>query len=100
MENFTYWRLPDFNSLDSVALLVSQTICGTVNQIERKNTQKYRKTQNFGLNIFLMFFLAFCNNSPCQNGGTCTEVTLDYTCTCATGFHGQNCEFRKNTVSF
>ena len=33
-----------------------------------------------------------CNNHPCFNGATCTPNGADYTCTCATGFQGINCE--------
>ena len=35
-----------------------------------------------------------CSVAPCQNGGTCVNSAdgLSYTCTCAAGYTGTNCE--------
>eukprot|EP00750_Incisomonas_marina_P000180 INCI10162.2.p1 GENE.INCI10162.2~~INCI10162.2.p1 ORF type:complete len:1966 (-),score=295.66 INCI10162.2:62-5959(-) len=34
-----------------------------------------------------------CDASPCQHGGTCTQVTnTTYNCTCVPGFNGTNCQ--------
>ena len=33
-----------------------------------------------------------CNSNPCQNGGTCTEQSLSFICTCRQGFAGRLCE--------
>ena len=33
-----------------------------------------------------------CGTAPCQNGGTCTDMVNSYSCSCATGFEGDNCE--------
>ncbi|XP_078349853.1 uncharacterized protein LOC144634690 [Oculina patagonica] len=36
-----------------------------------------------------------CYSGPCKNGATCTETyqpVSNYTCTCALGFYGRNCE--------
>ena len=33
-----------------------------------------------------------CSSSPCQNGGTCDDAVNMYTCSCAAGFNGDNCE--------
>lgn len=33
-----------------------------------------------------------CNNSPCHNNGTCTNNEGSYTCSCAGGWKGHNCE--------
>ncbi|KAI0210648.1 hypothetical protein LSAT2_004598 [Lamellibrachia satsuma] len=33
-----------------------------------------------------------CISSPCQNGGSCTGMADQYTCTCVDGYTGINCE--------
>ena len=33
-----------------------------------------------------------CSSNPCVNGGTCTDQLNRYTCTCESGFTGNNCE--------
>ncbi|XP_071176186.1 MAM and LDL-receptor class A domain-containing protein 1-like isoform X5 [Mytilus edulis] len=42
-----------------------------------------------------------CDNSPCQNGASCSETTtaIGYTCSCLGGFMGQNCAVDAKTVS-
>ncbi|XP_072048737.1 uncharacterized protein [Amphiura filiformis] len=32
-----------------------------------------------------------CDPNPCMNGGTCTTIGSDYSCTCNIGYSGQNC---------
>ena len=32
-----------------------------------------------------------CLSKPCGNGGTCNDGVNTYTCDCATGFTGPNC---------
>ena len=32
-----------------------------------------------------------CANNPCQNGATCRDQVNNYTCTCADGYTGTNC---------
>ncbi|XP_071839367.1 IgGFc-binding protein-like isoform X2 [Apostichopus japonicus] len=37
--------------------------------------------------------LSPCSSDPCQNGATCTDGSFgNYTCECAPGFEGKNCE--------
>ena len=33
-----------------------------------------------------------CSSTPCQNGGTCHDGVNEYTCACASGYTGKNCE--------
>lgn len=33
-----------------------------------------------------------CLYSPCFNGGNCTNQNGSFSCACATGFHGLQCE--------
>ena len=40
-----------------------------------------------------------CLSNPCQNSGTCEDGVNSYTCTCAPGFTGHDCETgMKNTL--
>ncbi|KAH3781442.1 hypothetical protein DPMN_159270 [Dreissena polymorpha] len=32
------------------------------------------------------------NKQPCQNGATCNNLFNKYTCTCASGWQGTNCD--------
>uniref|UniRef100_A0A672YQI8 Vitamin K-dependent protein C n=1 Tax=Sphaeramia orbicularis TaxID=375764 RepID=A0A672YQI8_9TELE len=42
--------------------------------------------------FFLWFSGDHCSPSPCQNGATCTSHASSYTCKCAPGYHGRNCD--------
>jgi EGF-like domain len=48
---------------------------------------------NTTLPVFQQFCAFPCLAAPCQNGGTCTEVLSTYTCACAPGFAGPNCQY-------
>ena len=36
-----------------------------------------------------------CAADPCLNGGTCTDGVNEYTCACAPGFTGDECQISK-----
>ena len=33
-----------------------------------------------------------CVGDPCENGGTCEDGILTYSCTCVLGYEGDDCE--------
>ena len=39
----------------------------------------------------------YCSSNPCDNGATCHDGLHTYTCTCATGYTGPNCNRGNNT---
>ena len=41
-----------------------------------------------------------CVSSPCQNGGTCIDDVNSYTCLCAPGYSGVNCNGGERLVRF
>ncbi|MGH0126678.1 UNVERIFIED_CONTAM: hypothetical protein FKN15_021200, partial [Acipenser sinensis] len=40
-----------------------------------------------------------CDDSPCRNGGSCTDLENSFTCTCPPGFYGKNCELSAMTCA-
>jgi Notch-like protein len=36
-----------------------------------------------------------CSPDPCQYGATCSDDVDSYTCTCAAGYTGTNCDIGK-----
>ena len=44
--------------------------------------------------------IAECSSSPCLNDATCVDNIDNYTCTCKTGFTGDNCETGDRVVCF
>ena len=42
--------------------------------------------------VFYTLALDLCVSNPCENDGTCVNGVGAYTCRCATGFTGANCE--------
>ena len=37
-----------------------------------------------------------CKNNSCKNDATCIDGVNDYTCECATGYSGDNCEIGRS----
>ena len=61
----------------------------------------FYRTENelYKLNFFFpVFKILFsldeddCDDDLCLNGGTCVDGINDYSCTCAEGYGGRNCE--------
>ena len=44
------------------------------------------------VNFFDMLDINDCESNPCKNGGMCTDGVADYTCNCAAGYTGKDCE--------
>lgn len=45
--------------------------------------------------IFLLYIITEideCASNPCQNGGTCTDMLNDYSCSCSPGYSDKNCQ--------
>ena len=40
-----------------------------------------------------------CDSSPCRNGATCNNQINSYTCACAAGYSGTNCESGKILIN-
>ena len=51
----------------------------------------YNNDYRFIFKIFLVD-INECLSSPCQNNGTCNNLSNKYTCTCAPGYEGTNCQ--------
>ena len=48
--------------------------------------------QKFDLN-FMFLDVIECASKPCQNGGVCSEPTVNmFACKCSSGYKGINCE--------
>lgn len=41
----------------------------------------------------------FCSSNPCRNGAVCTDGVSQYSCLCAHGYTGQNCDMNVNDCS-
>ncbi|RUS82853.1 hypothetical protein EGW08_009375 [Elysia chlorotica] len=40
----------------------------------------------------------YCASGLCQNGGSCTNIHLGYTCSCTSSYTGTNCELQATTT--
>lgn len=41
-----------------------------------------------------------CSSNPCQNGGTCEDGINQYSCVCAAGYQGVNCQTGQRCTRF
>ena len=47
----------------------------------------------------MLLDINLCDSGPCQNNASCENFRTFYTCNCAAGFEGVNCQTGKNLVS-
>lgn len=40
-----------------------------------------------------------CQATPCQNGGSCVSSPGSYACLCASGYHGDLCDLKRDTCN-
>ena len=45
---------------------------------------------------FCMTAIANCESNPCNNDATCEETSDGYSCSCQSGFTGDNCEIEED----
>ena len=48
-------------------------------------------SQLYLITILYISDIDYCSSNICANGGTCENGVNTYTCNCATGFTGPNC---------
>ena len=51
-----------------------------------------RNLKAFDWKCFEIIDINECASNPCKNGGTCYDGINSYTCTCRSGWEGQNCD--------
>jgi len=78
---------------ESCGLGRRERICkDTIGTREWKNLKETEKCQIRTSNCETISDIDDCVPNPCQNGGSCVDGNSNYTCNCATGFVGTNCE--------
>ena len=41
-----------------------------------------------------------CDSAPCRNNAACTNVGVDYQCTCTSQYTGRNCDIVRSGMSY
>lgn len=56
--------------------------------------KKYLAVQHLRLHNYALFLpdIDECQTSPCKNAGNCVNQPGEYSCSCKSGYTGQNCE--------
>ena len=51
---------------------------------------------------FRYFYIVInnCESQPCLNGGSCVNGVNVYTCNCAPGYTGYNCQTRSKSINW
>ena len=62
--------------------------------------EKIKRSINRSCSNILTLDIDDCVTIPCQNGGSCTDQVNSYTCNCADGYDGTNCETGNDATSF
>lgn len=44
------------------------------------------------IHVIIVLDINDCSSHPCLNGGICVDEIQQFTCNCASGFTGRNCE--------
>ena len=52
------------------------------------------------INLFVLLDINLCDSGPCQNNASCENFRTFYTCNCAAGFEGVNCQTGKTLCPY
>ena len=66
---------------------------------------RYKKVEKFNLINACCIIVSIpdtdeCASALCQNGATCTDSVDAYSCSCAAGYKGVNCEISKYQLKY
>ena len=104
---FVAYVLPSTTFNDSLhtqasTSLVSGPLVGLRNPCTFKSraVERLRVSSTFSSDSSSSFFLTDpCDPNPCSNGSTCQADGASYTCQCAEGLYGKNCQYGKSNIS-
>ncbi|XP_048590407.1 delta-like protein D isoform X2 [Nematostella vectensis] len=86
-------RKPTMRCLILIVLLAAVALCHS-RTYPRVHAGTNREKRMEG--IFESKYFDNCQRNPCFNGGSCTDRVYGYTCACAPGYTGNNCEENVN----